>query len=222
MTYPIILPPTTPSDGKSVQLSVGKKNKKTGASELLAFSRICALGLSDIQEGVCVTIDGHRYEPDFAYIDRARGIYIDIEIDEPYTSDHHPTHYIEKDGEHKDARRNRLFCKNSWHVVRFSEEQMFCQTAACMKLVYNLIGCNDTPQKILNAPELKPAACWTAEEATKWSHQNYRRSYLGFDPIHMGFTSVVRCCMLAIPVLFRSLTNRRLRKMLGLQLKKFL
>lgn len=34
-----------------------------------------------IQQKVRVRIDGHGYEPDFAFVDKTRGIYIDIEID---------------------------------------------------------------------------------------------------------------------------------------------
>jgi hypothetical protein len=204
---------------------MGGKNKKTGASELLAFSHICGLGLDDIQEGVCVTLDGHRYEPDFAYIDKSRGIYIDIEVDEPYTSDHRPTHYIEKVGKHKDMCRNELFCNHGWYVVRFTEQQMFCQTASCMKAVYELVckagGADNLPTTLTDAPELETESCWTYDDSIKKSYQNYRRTYLGFDPINMGMSSMIKCLVLALPLLRHALINRRLSKMLTNQLKRY-
>lgn len=205
--------------------STAGRRRKTGASELVAFSRVFKLGLEHIYEDVCIVIDGHRYEPDLAYIDKERGIYVDIEIDEPYTGNHHPTHYVSEKGIHKDAKRNEAFCRAGWHVVRFTERQMFCEPKACMKVVYDLLLSIDAISSLpaclcdVSLPKAEPAL--TYEIAKQYSHERYRKTYLGYEPVDMDAVSYLRCCMLIIPILFQSITNRRVRKMLGKQLKGF-
>ena len=224
MEYPIVL---LPSEEPSPHFSVSttKKNKKTGASELVAFSHIMALGLECIFEDVSVVIDGHRYEPDLVYMDKEKGIFVDIEIDEPYSGAHHPTHYITSKGIHKDTRRNELFCKAGWFVVRFTERQMFCETKSCMKVLFGLLlkvnAVESIPSCLLNVKDLQLESCWTAEESKQKSHQCYRKTYLGYNPIKMDFSSYVRCCMLIVPIIFQSFKNRRIRKMMLKQLRGF-
>lgn len=94
MNYPIIQKATDTADRSRFFITIGTKNKKTGASELAVFSHVFGLDLEKIREDVSVTIGGHRYEPDLAYIDKENGVYVDIEIDEPYSSFHRPTHFI--------------------------------------------------------------------------------------------------------------------------------
>lgn len=222
--YPII---RRTSDVPSLRFSFSTagRRKKTGASELVAFSRIFRLGLEHINEDVCVIIDGYRYEPDLAYIDKEKGVYVDIEIDEPYSGNHHPTHYITANGQHKDSKRNDAFSNAGWHVVRFTEQQMFCDPKACMRVVYDLllsIGAIDTMPSCLcdaSLPQEVPALKY--EEAKHRSHQRYRKSYLGYEPVDMDIASYLRCCLLVIPILFQSITNARVRKMLFKQLKGF-
>lgn len=224
MEYPIIF---LPSEEPSLHFSVStsKKNKKTGASELVAFSHIMALGLECIREDVSVVLDGHRYEPDLVYMDKEKGIFVDIEIDEPYSGVHHPTHYITSKGIHKDTRRNELFRKAGWFVVRFTERQIFCETKSCMKVLFDLLlkvnAIESISACLLNVNELKPEPCWTAEESKHKSHQCYRKTYLGYNPIKMDFSSYVRCCMLIVPIILQSFRNKRIRKMMLKQLRGF-
>lgn len=224
MDYPIILLPSeTPT--LRFTISTARKHKKTGASELVAFSHVLSLGIKDIREDVSVVIDGHRYEPDLVYIDKERGIYVDIEIDEPYSGGHHPTHYLTSNGSHKDTRRNELFRKAGWMVVRFTERQMFCETKACMKTLYDLLSEKSftlaVPDSLQQAEVLRFTPCWTAEEAKVWSYKRYRKTYLGYDPINMGFSSYLRCCILIVPIIFQSFRNNRLRSMMFKQLRGF-
>lgn len=223
MNYPIIQQTNAVADATKFTISTGSKNKKTGASELVAFSHVFRLGLDNIREDVSVTINGHRYEPDLAYINEEKGIYVDIEIDEPYSGQHHATHYITADGTHKDQPRNDTFCKAGWHVVRFTEQQMFCQTKACMKVIFDLLlqqGAIDAiPHRLANAEPLVSEPCWTAEESKKRSYKRYRKTYLGYDPIKMDFASKMRCCMLIIPILFQSIWSPRVRRMMSKQLR---
>lgn len=80
MKYPIIQTATGTADRSRFVITIGAKRKKTGASELPVFSHVFGLDLEKIREDVSVTIGGHRYEPDLAYIDKENGVYVDIEI----------------------------------------------------------------------------------------------------------------------------------------------
>lgn len=223
MNYPIIQTATGTADRSRFFITLGAKNKKTGASELAVFSHVFGLDLEKIREDVSVTIGGHRYEPDLAYIDKENGVYVDIEIDEPYSSFHRPTHFITEDGTHKDQRRNKLFLSAGWHVCRFTEQQMFCQTKSCMKAVYELLlqvgAIEAIPAKLANAPTLKFEPCWTAEKSKKRSYAHYRKSYLGYDPMTMDFSSCARCSLLLIPIMFQATYSKRMRRMLFRQLR---
>ena len=227
MTYPILLHPNTADSSSLVKFVIftNGKNKKTGASELVAFSHIMRLGLDCILENISVTINGQRYEPDLVYINKEKGIYVDIEIDEPYSGGHHPTHYITSDGTHKDNRRNETFRNAGWHVLRFTEQQMFCQTAECMRFLFELLinlGAMDAlPRSLSKATQPKSEPCRTANEAKALSCQNYRKTYLGYNPIKMDLVSHLRCCQLIVPILIQSITNKRIRRMMMKQLKGF-
>lgn len=218
--YPVILKPLceTPLQPSHKR---GKKRHKVGASELVAFSRIFALGFDEMREDVCVRIDGHNYEPDLAYIDKEKGICVDIEIDEPYSTSG-PTHYAYAEGGNKDEARNTRFQDAGWYVIRFTEEQMFCHTKQCMKEVYKLLldagAIEELPKKLQNVPDLTPTPRWTEQDSWQMKHANYRKGYLGYNPLKMDFSSNLRCCMLIVPIMWRSLWNSRVRKMMCKQL----
>ena len=224
MNYPIILHPAN-RPIHQFSISMDDKNKRKGASEMVVFSRILKLGLECIREDMSVLIDGHRYEPDFAYVNEEKGIFIDIEIDEPYSSVQHPTHYITKQGVHKDAKRNEAFCNAGWYVMRFTEQQMFCNTASCMKIIFEILyslGVTESMSySLLNASTIEAMPAWTYDKAKEYSVNKFRKSYLGYNPINMDFSSYLRCCLLVIPILFQSMKNNRLRQVLCKQLNSF-
>lgn len=222
-TYPVILQPIL---GASVILpSSRKKIKRMGASELVNLSRLFKLGLSEIRENVCVRIEGHNYEPDYAYINKEKGIYIDIEVDEPYSTKGKPTHYLMADGSNSDRARNQRFQEAGWYVVRFTEEQIFCHTAQCMKVVYELAkdadAINELPQKLRHLPALEPCPRWNSSDSVIMSRRRYRKSYLGYNPLNMDWESNIRCVLLIIPIMFQSIFNRRIRKCLLKQLHNY-
>ena len=60
------------------------------------------------------------YEPDIVLVDRARNLFIDIEIDEPYDGYYRtPAHE-----EGKDDLREQFFVESGWAVIRFTERQV--------------------------------------------------------------------------------------------------
>ena len=224
MNYPIILSPTN-KPLHQFSISIYEKNKRIGASELVSFSRILKLGVNSIREDVSIKINGHQYEPDFAYVNEEKGVFIDIEIDEPYSYAQHPTHYITKQRGHKDAKRNEIFCNAGWYVVRFTEQQMFCETASCLKVIFEILqnlGLDETmPNSLLNASRLKTVPVWTFSESQEYATKHFRKSYMGYEPVNMDFSSYLRCCLLIIPIIFQSVTNNRLRRLFVKQLKRF-
>lgn len=217
--YPIVLKPMGVARGSHiVKGGRGGKNKKQGPSELVSFARICRLGGKALREDVVVALEGHRYEPDLAYVDTKRGIYLDIEIDEPYSTSGLPTHYVMANGVPKDGERNRRFQQAGWHVVRFCEEQIFCHTASCLKVIYTLLmelgAVNEIPPKVQDAPNLEHIQQWTEQQSLDMKKQHYRRNYLNFDPQRMNLADMAQCVKVGFPILLQSTHNSRVRRML--------
>lgn len=220
--FPVILKPSFPDVRVLPMGSKQTKVRKRGASELVDRARIFRLRLKDVREDVCVNIEGHAYEPDFAYINKEKGIYVDIEVDEPYTGGGRPTHYLLPDGSNSDAVRNARFLNAGWYVCRFSEQQFYCHTKSCMKEVYSLLlseGLIDViPKKLASAPDLKEDSRWTETEARSMYRKKYRVSYLGYNPLSMAVKDNLYCIVLVIPMFFESIWNWRLGKELYRQL----
>lgn len=231
-TYPVILAPA--ADAALVRPNAGgSKSKKHGQSELIAFARFFKYGCGEIREDACVKIGGHNYEPDFAFIDEEHGIFIDIEVDEPYSASGHPTHFLQPDGTNKDSARNERFRQAGWYVIRFSEEQIFCHTAECLREVYKLAlsaGAIDALPAALTSPQsggqrgasdLQPHPRWTKNDSYDMKRRHHRKSYLGYDPTHMGLQGYLRCTRLILPVMWQSLFHARVRREMCRQLFLF-
>jgi hypothetical protein len=106
-TYPVILHPMPGTAVVQPTKVRGGKNKKKGASELVSMARVFRCSIKNIGEDVCISLNGHRYEPDLVY--RDGNICVDIEIDEPYSGSGHPTHFLKDDGSNIDSARNQRF-----------------------------------------------------------------------------------------------------------------
>lgn len=225
-TYPVIL---FPSEGAELIIPSNtqqqSKKKKHGQSELIAFARFFKYGCGEIREDVCVRICGHNYEPDFAYVNKEKGVYIDIEVDEPYATSGHPTHFLLDDDTNKDSVRNKRFQDAGWYVIRFSEEQIFCHTKECLREVYRIAldagAVDEMPEGLCGVPGLKPLQRWTKDDAYRMKRSNYRKSYLGYDPISMGITGYARCALLILPIVWQSIWHKRVRTEMFSQLQRF-
>jgi very-short-patch-repair endonuclease len=120
------------------------------------------------------------YTPDFTYFDAKLNLYIDIEIDEPYTYEtHQPLHYLNCP---KDQQRNQRFLEWGWVVIRFSEAQVVKYPASCCKTIASVVGQITGDNSIMvsfrQVPTLKPEPCWTRTEAQQMADRRYRSSYL--------------------------------------------
>lgn len=223
-TYPVILHPAHGTAVVQPSLVRGGKNKKKGPSELVSMARVFRCGFKHIGEDVCINLNGHRYEPDLVY--RDANICVDIEIDEPYSGSGHPTHFLKEDGTNVDAVRNQHFVGAGWHVIRFSEQQMFCHTKSCMKEVFKLLleagAVKELPRKLAKVPNLEPVQRWTEVDSREMKRRNFRPSYLGFDPVRTTFSGTLRCVSLLLPIAWQSIWDRRVRKEMFAQLGNYI
>jgi hypothetical protein len=163
-----------------------KATAQEGATESFFLSRIKEFlpGLVAVQ-GVPFAIPGSqlRYSCDFIVAHQETGIAADIEIDEPYvaTSSHYgkPHHCCDRS---LDANRNRFFLRGNWMVIRFAEEQIALQPAACCKLIARVFAEVTDSEKIaapLNSvPDLLPVDRWNTKTASAMAKRNYRQTYL--------------------------------------------
>jgi hypothetical protein len=125
----------------------------------------------------------YPYNPDFAYIDREINLFIDIEIDEPYTYDNYgkikPIHYF---GRSKDENRNDFFNNNrGWIVIRFSEEQAVRYPDSCCKFIAQQIAeitrNSAITSQFAQTLDLQPQQQWTKKEAIEMGKRKERNDY---------------------------------------------
>jgi hypothetical protein len=175
------------------QIAEGSQEDKRGYAEYPNSSRFPALireyfGHSNIH----ILRKMSLYTPDFALIDTTNKIYIDVEIDEPYTPRQYPncdselilTHCVNADNV-----RNKCFIDADWFVIRFSEKQVLLYPEGCCKVIAKLLSECTGNTSVLNQfshiPDLQPETQWTREEAiTKARNQerlNYRHT--GLAPV---------------------------------------
>lgn len=118
------------------------------------------------------------FYPDIAII--IENLYIDVEIDEPYTMDSKlPIHCVGSDDY-----RNYYFASNGWEIIRFSEQQIVEHTEKCIETIKNTID------YILNGtydnPVADPSGSWITNRWDETSAKNmmknrFRESYLYDD-----------------------------------------
>lgn len=105
-----------------------RRSVRVGRSEETFHKQLLKhFGKDFIRKSVQLGEGEFAYVPDCCYIDEEKGIYIDIEIDEPYVAETlEPIHY-----KGKDEARNAFFTKHGWLVIRFSEEQIIKFPQGC-------------------------------------------------------------------------------------------
>ena len=105
-----------------------------------------------------------------------RGLMIDIEIDEPYTSDtKKPIHCIHSLNS-RDGSRNHYFTRNNCNVIRFSERQIIKYPETCLKIILSFDDIASMPKDI-NLPTDFIEKSWDEKDAIKMAESNYRDTY---------------------------------------------
>jgi hypothetical protein len=107
----------------------------------------------DIQSDIILNIDNK--------------IYINIEIDEPYNREtRQETHFVGSN----DEKRDSVFAKNNWFVLRFTESQVNYALSECISIVEELVQFTQSgnTQHLINLMQLSKGIetlCWSKEEA---------------------------------------------------------
>ena len=126
------------------------------------------------------------YEPDYVLYDHELGLYIDVEIDEPYDGySRIPTHVM--DGQ--DSIRDKYFVESGWIVIRFTEHQIHTNPNGCIQLVRHVV--NSIQSRDINSKPIhciEPESRWTSNQAIIWERNFYREKYLGIQ----SFSQTIR------------------------------
>jgi hypothetical protein len=115
------------------------------------------------------------FYPDIAYVDYTKKILIDIEIDEPYSSNPtEPIHYyqINQHGivDDSNSKRDEVFKNSGWTVVRFSQDQVLKDTNQCIDIIDHIISYwseNASTYKIENAKSLLHSR-WSLDQSLEF------------------------------------------------------
>ena len=187
--FPII---RAPKEGCEIKLPVVGRSCKRGVCEEHLCKMIRDLKLPDFYDDVSLFVGNYPkpYEPDIAYIDVQKGIFIDIEIDEPYSGwERQPIHYKTKNGT-IDDKRNNDFTERGWTVIRFSEKQVHKQPKSCLKRVYQLLSKMDgaimIPLCLATEADISSDNIWTKEQAERMERNKEREKMLGIDKFIMS------------------------------------
>ncbi|MCC3588825.1 hypothetical protein [Microcoleus sp. PH2017_30_WIL_O_A] len=176
-----------------------KATAQEGATESFFLSRLKEFlpSLYTVQ-GVPFAIPGSklRYSCDFMAVHPETGIAADIEIDEPYVGTNNrygkPHHCFDCN---RDNNRNQFFVQGNWIVIRFAEEQIALQPAACCKLIARIfaevIGDPKIAEPLKTFPDLLPVKQWNTKTATAMARHNYRQTYLSKAGINLTYHSNV-------------------------------
>lgn len=173
--YPLRL---APQQGAAIVMPQQGKNCKKGPGEQWLALWIWSHKIKGFYDNLALTSRGHRYEPDLAYIDEQRGIYIDIENDEPYTlGKRTPTHYLGKD----DQRNNDVIAAG-WIVLRFSEKQCINSPARVARTVMDVVRSIapevEMPRVLQNVQPVDTDPRWDLDTARQRAKSRYRDSYM--------------------------------------------
>ena len=121
------------------------------------------------------------YEPDIVLHDPAVNLYVDIEIDEPYSGHtRRPTHC-----QGDDDVRDEVLVSRGWCVVRLPEILVHESPDDCCHLLAGLLKRilpgYVPPAAFTEAPAVPRIEPWDVLQAQRWAKERYREAYLGID-----------------------------------------
>lgn len=153
---------------------------KKGASEDFFFDYLKGLGFNVMTE-YKLAVGRSFYYPDL--IIEHDGLYIDVEIDEPYAgNDGTPIHYTTGLNSSVDKELNEYFNYMGIEVIRFSEEQIFCNTAICAQVIRDYIQSIKQGKKYsLTLDSQFTIQKWSRDESMRMAYRRFRRTYVPFE-----------------------------------------
>lgn len=153
---------------------------KIGASEEYFKNRLRSEGFN-VLDGFKIKAGTKYFYPDILI--EHNGLYLDIEIDEPYSgNDGTPIHYLKMDYAVPysiDRDRNDFFNKHGFEVIRFCEEQVFRYTDECIQLIIEFTQSLMNGEKYsnpINGDFIKPK--WYYEDCAKMAYRRFRKTYV--------------------------------------------
>jgi len=171
----IFLTPIEVQDGETI---------KKGVSESFFLNFLNMLDDFDVytEHKVPISYSNDKYYyPDFVLKHKKTGLFIDLEIDEPYSGETGtPIHYLEENYfESIDTNRNDFFTRNQWIVIRLAEQQVFQFPKLCIQLIKDvIIVVQSLNLQNIHAPKQFEVKKWTKEEAYSFAYKRFRYSYI--------------------------------------------
>lgn len=191
LKYPLL---RTPQKGTEIKLPVSGRNGKRGFSEETLCRAIEKYGLQNFYDNLSVVANSYPFEPDLAYIDVDKGIFIDIEVDEPYVGDERKPIHCRVNKDTTDDYRNLCFTERGWIVLRFSERQIVEQCDSCLKHIYEVVQKMDRslsiPESLVNAAKIKEEDMWTRAMVLSKIANEEREKLLGISKFICSNTGV--------------------------------
>jgi hypothetical protein len=155
---------------------LSQKTPKIGVAEEYFYN--CFNNLNEYN--VYKTIKFVHFFPDLILLHKDSNIFIDIEIDEPYSyEDRLPIHYG-----NIDENRNNYFTDNGFFVIRFSEDQIVYNTKMCIVFIEECINSIKKSIRVSdllkNSKSFNNIKCksWNYEEAFNMAFENSRKNVL--------------------------------------------
>ena len=155
----------------------------TGVTEPLLYHQLLKLKDIDTELNILTNISipiknrDYSYKPDIAVIWEKYGLYIDIEIDEPYDMvSRKPIHFLNS----SDNLRNKYLIDNGWMIIRIAEEQIMNNLEHLLSYIKYTIFINTLNHSFyVNDFKLSNIKRWSYQEALKMEQDNYREQLLG-------------------------------------------
>jgi len=158
---------------------ISSKNNRKGLSETFFEIKFLKYFKKYVHKNVVID-DGKRYpfKPDYVLHIPKYNLYIDIEIDEPYSlRGNIPIHTKESD----DELRNRYFLERGWGIIRFAEVQIIKHPQLCCKVISEYIRNFSNDHIWLEGfqefDDLEIVRAWNREESIRMAEKSYRKTY---------------------------------------------
>ena len=165
---------------KSVNLTsdiIVQSNPKRGLTEK-EFQKFLEYHFADfsitININTALPVGNKFYYPDFLLFFEELNLYIDLEIDEPY-SDQKTIHFL---GQKKEEVRNSYFLNHQIVVLRFAEYQIVKYPDYCcqyiLDVIFEITGIRYSLDVNIFTPSTFKVKRWSREDAFKLMAQNFR------------------------------------------------
>ena len=142
------------------------------------FANELMLAGYEVVENVKIPVGNTFYYPDVLV--KMGNLYIDIEIDEPYSMDNgEPIHYMDDCDDSVDFDRDFYFNDLGYEVIRFAEESVALHLKACVEYIAEVVNAIKAGKEasFYNADIVVKR--WDKEDAEAMSKKGYRSVYLG-------------------------------------------